>query len=159
MRDLDQGHNDTAADRVAGVQARERAQLQHRRAGVHQSLEALAHQHFAAGPVALHVLGAPTGENILVQHAHLFDQHAHGGGVVLEFVTGDSEARPDGCAHALVSHEGRRFCRNASIPSLASAPANSSADVAAAEANPSAHSSAGKERSNSFVAFTAPGAA
>ena len=125
VRHLDQRHDDTAAHRVAGVQAGERAQLEHRRAGVHESLETLAHQHLAAGPVALHVLGAAAGEDILVQRVHLVDQHAHGGGVVPELLTGDGQARPEGCAHAVVSHEGRRFCRNASIPSAASAPAKS----------------------------------
>jgi hypothetical protein len=109
--------------------------------------------------MALDILGASSGQDIVVQRAYLFDQGAHGGGIVPEFVTRDSEARPERCAHALVSHEGRRFCRNASIPSAASAPAKSSADVAAATANPSAHTSSGRDRNNAFVAFTAPGAA
>ena len=106
--------------------------------GVDERLEALAHHHLAAGPVALDVLRAATGQHLVVQGAHLVDQRAHGGGVVRELVAGDREARPDGRAHGVVSHDGRRFSRNASIPSAASAPAKSSADVAAAAASPSA---------------------
>ena len=46
-----------------------------------------------------------------------------------ELVARRGEARPEGRAHVVVSQEGRRFSRNASIPSAASAPAKSSADV------------------------------
>ena len=64
---LGQGDHDAAADRVAGVQPGQRAQLEHGRAGVDQRLEALAHQHLAAGPVALDVLRAAAGEDLVVQ--------------------------------------------------------------------------------------------
>ena len=64
---LGQRHDDAAADRVAGVQAGQRAQLEHGRAGVDQRLEALAHHHLAAGPVALDVLRAAAGEDLVVQ--------------------------------------------------------------------------------------------
>ena len=67
VRHLGQGHHDAAADRVAGVQPGQRAQLEHRRAGVDQRLQTLAHQHLAAGPVALHVLRAAAGEDVVVQ--------------------------------------------------------------------------------------------
>ena len=65
MRHLDQGHDDTAAHRVAGVQAGERAQLEHGGAGVHQGLQALSHEHLAAGPMAFHVPGATAGEDLV----------------------------------------------------------------------------------------------
>ena len=106
VRHLGQRHDHAAAHRVAGVQAGERAQLEHRRAGVHQRLEALAHHHLAAGPVALDVLRAAAGEDLVVQRAHLVDQRAHGGGVVPELLAGDGQARPEGRAHAVVSHDG-----------------------------------------------------
>ena len=44
--------------------------------GSDQRLEALAHQHFAAGPVALHVLRTAAREETVVQGAHLVDQRA-----------------------------------------------------------------------------------
>ena len=129
VRHLGQRHDDAAAHRVAGVQPGQRAQLEHGRAGVDQRLEALAHHHLAAGAVALDVLRAAPGQHLVVQGAHLVGQRAHGGRVVRELVAGHRQARPDGRAHGVVSHEGRRFWRNASIPSAASAPAKSSADV------------------------------
>ena len=134
VRHLGQRHDDTAAHRVARVQAGQRAQLEHGRPRVDERLEALAHHHLAAGPVALDVLRPAPAQHLLVQRVHLLGQRAHGGRVLRELVAGGGEARADGRAHGVVSHEGRRFWRNASIPSAASAPAKSSADVAAAAA-------------------------
>ena len=74
MGDLGQRHDDAAADRIAGVQAGQRAELEHRGARVDQRLEALAHHHLAAGAVALDVLRAPAGQHVVVQVAHLVDQ-------------------------------------------------------------------------------------
>ena len=96
VRHLGQRHHDAAADRVARVQPGERAQLEHRGAGVDQRLEALAHHHLAAGAVALHVLRPAAGQHLVVQGAHLVDQRAHGLGVVSELVARDGQARPDG---------------------------------------------------------------
>ena len=78
VRHLDQRHDDTAAHRVAGMQAGERAQLEHGGAGVDQGLQALAHQHLAAGPVALHVLRAAAGEDLVLQPADLVSERPHG---------------------------------------------------------------------------------
>ena len=136
VRHLGQRDHDTATDRVARVQPGQRAQLEHRRAGVDQRLQALADQHLAAGPVTLHVLRPATGEDAVVQGTHLVDQRAHGGGVVAELVARHGQAGPEDRAHVVVSHAGRRFSRKASIPSAASAPAKSSADVAAAAGQP-----------------------
>ena len=100
VRHLGQRDDDAAADRVAGVQAGQRAQLEHGRAGVDQRLEALAHHHLAAGAVALDVLRPAAGEHLVVQRAHLVGQRAHGGGVVAELVARHGEAGPDRRAHA-----------------------------------------------------------
>ena len=159
MRDLGQRHHDTATDRVARVQPGQRAQFEHGGAGVRQSLQALADHHLAAGAVSRHVLLPATGQQAVVQGMHLVDQRAHRCGVLSELVARDGQARAEDRAHVVVSHEGRRFSRKAAIPSSASAPAKSSVDLAAAEASPSGHGCAGRERSNAFVARTAPGAA
>ena len=158
MRDLGQRHDDAAADRVAGVQAGQRAQLEHRRAGVDERLEPLAHHHLAAGPVALDVLRAAAGEHLVVQRAHLVGQRA----AWRRRCRANSSLAVARCERmgVLTASCPRRAgasARNASIPSAASAPANSSADVAAAAASPSAHPWAGSVRSSALVARTAPG--
>ena len=142
--------------RVAGVQAGQRAQLEHGGARVDERLEPLAHHHLAAGAVALDVLRAAAGQHLVVQRAHLVGQRAHGVGVGAELARRRGEVRPQDGAHGVVSHDGARFCRKASMPSAASGPANSAAEVAAADASPSAHP-ARQVRSSSLVAPTAPG--
>ena len=159
VRHLGQRNHHAAADRVAGLQPGQRAELEHRRAGIDERLEALAHEHLAAGQVSFHVLCTAAGEDEFLLGAYVVDEHAHGGGVVPELVTRHGQARPKGRAHVVVSQEARRFCRNASMPSAASAPANSSAEVAAAADRPSVQPCAGSVRSSPLVARSAPGAA
>ena len=129
---LGQGHDDAAADGVPGLQAGQRAQLEHGRAGVDQGLQALADQHLAAGPVALHVLRTAAGEDLVVQPADLVGQCPHGVRVGGELLARRGEMGPERRAHVVVSQAGRRFSKNAAIPSAASAPAKSAAEVRAA---------------------------
>ena len=143
MGHLGQRHHDATPDGVAGVQPGEWAQFKDRGPRVRQSLEALADHHFAAGAVARHVLLTAAREEASVQVAHLVDQPGHGFGVLSKLVAGDGQARPESGAHAVASHAGRRFSRKAAIPSCASAPAKSSAEVVAANASPSVHACAG----------------
>ncbi len=91
MRHLGQRHDDATADRVPRVQSGQGTQLEQRRAGVHQCLHPFAHEHLAAGAVALDVLGTPARQHLVVQRAHLIGARAHGGGVLAELVTRDGE--------------------------------------------------------------------
>ena len=63
-----------------------------------------------------------------------------------------------GGRYSVVSHEGRRFSRNASMPSAASAPPKRSAESCVAAVRPSCHPRVGRLRSRPLVARTAPGA-
>ena len=76
VRDLGERHHHAATDRVPGLQSGQRAQLEHRRARVDECLEALAHHHLAAGPVALDVLRPAPGQHLVVQRPHLVGQRA-----------------------------------------------------------------------------------
>ena len=67
VRHLGQRHDDATADRVPRVQSGQGTQLEQRRAGVHQCLHPLAHEHLAAGAVALDVLGTPARQHLVVQ--------------------------------------------------------------------------------------------
>ena len=129
MRHLGQRHDDAATDGVPGLQAGQRAQLEQGGAGVDQGLQALAHHHLAAGPMALHVLRAAAGEDLIVQPADLVGQCPHGVRVGGELLARGVEMGPEGRAHVVVSQAGRRFSKNAAIPSAASAPAKSAAEV------------------------------
>ena len=147
VRDFAQRDDDTAADRVARVQAGERAELEYRGAGVDERLEPLAHHHLVAGAMPLDVLRPAAGQHPVVQHAHLVAQRAHGVGVGAKSVRCRQQRRSGvliaGCSgcYSVVSHEGGRFWRKASMPSAASAPANRSAESAAAVVSPSFQSS------------------
>ena len=73
---------------------------------------------------------------------------------------GDGQAADEGRAHgAVTSHDGVRLWRKASMPSAASAPANSSAERVRATASPSDHGASESSASSALVAATAPGAA
>ena len=86
MRDLGQCHDDAATDRVAGVQAGQRAQLEHGRPRVDDGLEALAHHHLAPATMPFDVLRATPGEHLVVQRPHLLGERTHGVRVVGELL-------------------------------------------------------------------------
>ena len=159
VRHLGQRHDDAAAHRVAGVQTGQRAQLEHGRARVDQRLEPLAHHHLAAGPVALDVLRAPAGQHLVVQvRAPPRPARRMAARCSRELLARGGEVRPDGRAHGAVSQAGRRFSRNAAIPSAASARRRARPTSPPPTPSPSAHPWAGSVRSSALVARTAPGA-
>ena len=127
--DLAQRHGHPAPEGVVGLQAGERAQLENGSAGIDQSLDALAHHQLAARPVPFDIARAPAGQHLVVQRADVRDQEAHGLGVGAELVAGDGQVGGQGRAHGgVASQDGVRLWRKASMPSAASAPANSSAE-------------------------------
>ena len=93
----------------------------------------------------------PPARTLVVQRAHLVGERAHGVGVGRELGVGRRQQRAQGRAHRVpvlplpvVSHEGRRFSRKASMPSAASSPANSSAETPRRAPGPRAKPSAGQ---------------
>ena len=165
MRHLGQRDHDAAADRVAGVEPGQRAELEHGRAGVDERLEALAHHHLAAGPVPFDVLRAAARQHLVVQRAHLVDEAAHG--VRLGAVLGVRRAQQGAqrrahrcvvltpsCPTTAGASPGTPPCPRPPRHRRRARPTGRRAVV-----RPSAQSRCGRSRSRPFVARSAPGAA
>ena len=119
--DLDQGHDDAAADRITGVQPGQRRELEHGRARIDQCFDALAHHHLAAGPMTFDVLArrhrpAPRRAGCAPRRPARPWRSRWPSNSSLA----DREPRPDRRAHGVVSHSGRRFSKKAAMPSVAS---------------------------------------